>query len=269
MADHSADAHQPSAARPAAALLCMGRREQRYLLRTFALIRHGLPGQRLSAFAAEPHGGFRFHLELLEGGAACSSSPGPASGRPRKPGPPRSVRSPTTSNAARTSTSTSTGSRKERKNRRWQCRGIVRRVVLRSAFHQWKATTDALDCEAPTAAPPDAEMESKNITDTLSEVHQTTTETTTETASRSTDTMLVAPSTPKTYARATTAQTSPSTGSAHCSTTSSQKRPVAASTPGSTTSPHPSPSRSAKKKKKPTPTSPATKGLRGSSKQPG
>jgi hypothetical protein len=94
-------------------------------------------------------------------------------------------------------------------------------------------------------------------------------ETTTETASPSTDMLSVAPSTPKTHARSATAQTSPSTGSAHCSPTSSQKRPVAASTPGSTTSPNPSPSRSANKKKKPTPPSPAKKGLRGSSKQPG
>jgi hypothetical protein len=255
MADHSADAPRASADWPAAALMSMGRAEQRFLKNVFALFRRELPERRLVALCFEPHGGFRFHF--ADGGEAASSSSlgPPACGRPSKPGPPHSVRRPTTSTAVRTSTSTSTVSRKERTRRRWQFRGIFCRIVRRLAFHQWKATTDALDCEAPIDAPPDVEMESTSTTDTLSKPPLTTTETTTETASLSTDTLSVASST-LTYARAASAQTSPSTGSAHCSPTLSQKRPVAASTPGSTTSPHPSPSRSANKKKKKTPPSP-------------
>ena len=267
--DPSANAPRESTARPAVASMRMTGAEQQRIRCLFALLRREMSGRRLTALVVQLNGDLRFHY--ADGDGAASSSP-PARGRPGKPGSPHSVRSPTTSTAVRTSTSTSTVSRKEHKRRCWQFRAICNRIAARRfAFCKWKAAmADAMDDEAPPATPPDAEMESTSITDTLSEaLPPTTTEATTETASTSTDTLSVAPSTPKTYARAATAQTSPSTGSAHSPPTTTQKRPVAASTPGSTTSPHPSPSRSANKKKKPTPPSPAKKGLRGSSKQPG
>ena len=137
-----------------------------------ALFRREFPGRHLIAVVVQLNGDLRFHF--ADGDEAVSSST-PARSRPGKPGPPHSVRSPTTSTAVRTSTSTSTVSRKERKTLRWQFRGIFRRIASRSttllsAFHQWKAArADALDCEV-TDEPSDDEMESTSTTDTLSEL---------------------------------------------------------------------------------------------------
>jgi hypothetical protein len=143
MADPSADVPRASTARPAVASMCMGRAEQKrmhqHIRRLIALFRCEFPGRHITAIVIQLNGDIRFHF-ADEGGAASSSSLGPAAcGRPSKPGPPHSVRSPTTSNAARTSTSTSTVSRKERRRRGWQFRGICKRIASRrallAAFH--------------------------------------------------------------------------------------------------------------------------------------
>jgi hypothetical protein len=256
MADPSADVPRASTARPAVASMCMGRAEQKrmhqHIRRLIALFRCEFPGRHITAIVIQLNGDIRFHF-ADEGGAASSSSLGPAAcGRPSKPGPPHSVRSPTTSNAARTSTSTSTVSRKERRRRGWQFRGICKRIASRrallAAFHKWNAVATATET-------PDTEMTSQS-TGMLPEAPPTLSPIS-EAASSSADMLSDAPSTP-TSAWSETAQTTPSTGSAHCSPTLSQKRPVAAPTPGSTTSPRPSPPRR-KQKKKSTPLSPPTR----------
>ena len=165
--DLSAKAPRESTARPAVASMRMTGAEQQRIRCLFALLRREMSGRRLTALVVQLNGDLRFHY--ADGDGAASSSP-PARGRPGKPGSPHSVRSPTTSTAVRTSTSTSTVSRKEHKRRCWQFRGICKRIasrptILLAAFHKWNAAATATET-------PDIEMTSQS-TDTLPEAPPT------------------------------------------------------------------------------------------------